>query len=68
MKLTELEVYFSNISISDEPLQLDQCTYIENQNKFVKSHISTLKANSGNMKFLPYYERLFKFYQIISKV
>lgn len=34
---------------------------------FLKSHISILKRNSGNKRYKPYYDRLYKVY-LISKI
>lgn len=67
MTLTQLEAYFNKIQLNSDTITLDDGTTIINQKKFVKSHISALKANSGNRMLLPYYNRLLKFYKIIKK-
>jgi len=46
---------------------LSECEVINDYDKFVESHISALKANSGNKTFSPYYSRLVKLYKIINK-
>lgn len=35
---------------------------ITDPQKFIELNISYLKANSGNRRYLPYYERLLEFY------
>lgn len=64
IKLKELEDFVSNTKFSEEPLQLDQCTLINNQRQFAESHLQVLKANSGNKTIMPYYSRLVRFYNI----
>lgn len=58
IKLKELEDFVSNTKFSEEPLQLDQCTLINNQRQFAESHLQVLKANSGNKTIMPYYSHL----------
>lgn len=53
-----------------EPLRLDQCSVITDQNLFFKSHIQTLEAgrDSKNKRLLmPSYERLVKFYNLVNE-
>ena len=42
-------------------MQLDSGTILDAE-KFVQNHISFLEANTGNMTFLCYYDRLLEFY------
>ena len=65
MTLKQLEVYFIIKQLNSDTIYLEEGTTLINQDKFVKSHISALKANSGNRTFLPFYDRLIKFYKII---
>lgn len=39
-------------------IRLDAATVITDVPKFIKSHISTLEANTGKLGYLPYYDRL----------
>lgn len=56
MKLPDLEAWFDS---QDLPLESKiQKWKILNVKLFVKHHVTTLKYNSGNKLFLPYYERL----------
>ena len=61
MKLNEIEVFFEEVKFTNEPIQLNQCETVINQEEFVKSHISALKKNTGNKTYLPYYDRLMLF-------
>lgn len=66
-KLQEIEGYFNDNPPPDQPYRLNVCTMINNPKKFVKSHISYLKANSGNLRFMPYFERLNTYYEHVKK-
>lgn len=50
-----------------QPIRLDKCTILNDHEKFVQSHISYLDNNSGNPAYLPYYQRLVKYYELIKK-
>lgn len=67
MKITLkiLEEFVTSTKFSKEPLQLDQCTLINDRKKFAQSHLDVLKANSGNKTMTPYWDRLVKFYNLI---
>jgi hypothetical protein len=60
MKLAELEVKIKEIK-EFKNLNLKHGT-ISDPQKFIDLNISYLKAQSGNRRFLPYYERLLEFY------
>lgn len=62
MKLEQLEKELSKFEIPDKlivkkDLNIIDCT------KFLDSHLTILKANSGNKRFIPYYNRLILFYE-----
>lgn len=63
MTLTEIEKKLKTKRFN-EPIILDSCTTITNLNKFIKSHLTILKANSGKETFKPYYERLKKLVEL----
>jgi len=67
MKLHELESYFKTIDLKKWNNTNLDCGTIINATTFVNSAISTLKANSGKITFLPYYDRLYKFYNLTLK-
>ena len=57
-KIDELESFFKNIKLPKEEIKLNQCTTISNLNKFITSHLATVKANNGNQIYFPYLVRL----------
>ena len=60
MKLHELETKLSEIK-EFKNLKI-KGGIITDPHKFIQLNISYLKAQSGNRRYLPYYERLFEFY------
>ena len=66
MKLPDLETFFKTAKYPDE-IRIDECSTITNVEKMVKSHIKFLKANSGNRKFQPYYDRLILVYRTLNQ-
>jgi L-serine deaminase len=59
-EIDELESFFKNLKLPKEEIKLNQCTTISNLNKFIKSHLSAVKANNGNEAYLPYLVRLYE--------
>ncbi|ARV08249.1 hypothetical protein BTO05_00825 [Winogradskyella sp. PC-19] len=59
-EIKELETFFKSNKIPLAPIQLNQCSIIIDVSKFIKSHLSTVKAQNGNPIYLSYLERLFK--------
>jgi hypothetical protein len=57
-QIEELESFFNNIKLPKKEIMLNQCATISNCNKFIASHLATLKANIGNAIYLPYLVRL----------
>jgi hypothetical protein len=57
-QIEELEYFFKNITLKKKEIRLNQCAIISNCNKFIASHLATVKANNGNMIYLPYLVRL----------
>jgi len=66
MHLDDLEEYFKNVELPKE-FQLYPYMKILNCRNFVDSHIFSLRNNSGNKKYLPYYERLLAFRNELEK-
>lgn len=56
--IKELEAYFKKIAIPTEPLKLNPYSTIKDCSLFIKSHLATVKANNGNLTYLPYLNRL----------
>lgn len=65
-EIFELESFFKNAIIPDQPIKLNAHTTIVNIPLFVNSHFATIKANAGRNTFLPYLERLEKVKRLIS--
>lgn len=62
MKLHELKEKLNDLDLKNyNGTHLDSGTVLDAE-KFVENHISFLEANSGNMTFLCYYDRLLEFY------
>lgn len=59
-ELIELEQFFQNIALPEEPLKLDNSTTVSNIPEFVSSHLTLIRANRQRNMILPYVERLLK--------
>lgn len=66
-RINQIIKYFEENGIPEDEFKIDKCSVIKDPKKFVESHISTLLANPGNLTFLPYFERLNKYYEFTSK-
>ena len=64
--ITELENYFTNITLPTQPVKLNRCTTITNCSLFIESHFSTVKANNGKRTFSPYLNRLQELKQVLT--
>ena len=58
----ELEAFFLDYKFEKGVFKFNKCTTFNDTKKLVDTHISYLKANSGNRVYLPYYERLKQLY------
>jgi len=56
--ITELENYFTGITLPTQPIRLNQCSTVTNVQLFIDSHFATAKAHTGKETFLPYLNRL----------
>lgn len=65
-RIDELQEYFDEAILPDGPIKLSPGETILHPGKFVDCHLSFLKANPGKRLFLPYFERLEKFYLILN--
>ncbi|CAA7386976.1 DUF6965 family protein [Chryseobacterium fistulae] len=65
-EIAELEAFFSDTEIPSIPIQLDFCSTIVDIPKFIKSHLSTIKANNGKRIFSPYLSRLHELKQLLT--
>lgn len=62
-----LKKFFDEYEHDGTPIQLDQCTVIQDMDVMVASHFRALEANSGVKTFLPYYDRLVKLYELLNQ-
>lgn len=61
MKISELEKKLKEIELPKE-FQLNESTKITDVERFVNGHLTILKSNK-HKTFIPYYNRLIKFYK-----
>lgn len=66
--ITELENYFTNITLPTQPLKLNKWSTIINCSLFIESHFATVKANNGKRTFLPYLNRLHELKQNLTLI
>ena len=57
-EITEIEKYFSCITLPNEPYRLNSWTTINNIPLFIESNISAVKAHPGNPCYKPYFDLL----------
>ena len=65
MEIAELEKYFSEVELPNQPVKLKDNSTVTNHLVFIDSHLAAVKANSGNLKFKSYLERLQYFAETI---
>ena len=56
--ISELENYFTGITLPTHSVKLNQCSTVTNISLFIESHFATVKANNGKRTFLPYLNQL----------
>lgn len=61
-----MEDFFKELTTEKQPIQLNTSSTITDVPTFVKSHLTTVKANNGNKTFLPYLNRLQELKQILT--
>lgn len=65
--ITDLENYFTGITLPTQPVKLNKCSTITNCSLFIESHFATVKANNGKRTFLPYLNRLQELKQTLTE-
>ena len=58
MEIAELEKYFSEVELPNQPIKLKDNSTVTNHLVFIDSHLAIVKSNNGKEKFKPYLERL----------
>lgn len=64
--ISQLENYFSSITLPVDPIKLNQCTTINNCSGFVETNLSIAWENNGNRTYLPYLKRLQELQQLLT--
>lgn len=64
--ISELESKLKQSILPVTPIQLNEFSTIENITLFIESHFERVKANNGNITYLPYLHRLQKFTEILT--
>ncbi len=57
-EISGLETYFKNTKLPAGPVRLNNCTVIDDPQKFVNNHLEMVKQNNGKPWFKVYLERL----------
>lgn len=65
-EIAELEKFYSDFTLPNESIRLNQCSVISDISKFIQTNLHTIKANNGNSTFLPYLNRLQQLRQILT--
>ncbi len=66
-QLQQIEQYFKVNGIPEGDVKLDRATTVVDPVLFVEASIRTLKSNPGNKTYAPYFNRLLKYYQLVSR-
>lgn len=64
--ITELENYFSVITLPSQPVKLNSYSIVSDIPLFVESRFATVKTNNGKRTFLPYLNRLQELKQVLT--
>ena len=65
MEIAELEKYFSEVELPNQPVKLKDNSTVTNHLVFIDSHLAILKSNNGKEKFKPYLKRLKSFKHLL---
>jgi len=66
--ITELENYFTGITLPTQPVKLNRCSTITNCSLFIESNFAKVKANNGKPIFLPHLHRLQELKQVLTTI
>ena len=58
IEIAELEKYFSEVELPNQPIKLKDNSTVTNHLVFIDSHLAVVKSNNGKPKFRPYLQRL----------
>jgi hypothetical protein len=65
-QVDELEQYFNEITIPQQPIKLSACETIINPQRFIENQLGETKAHNGQLYFRAGYDRLMKLKTLIS--
>lgn len=65
IEIAELEKYFSEVELPNQPIKLKDNSTVTNHLVFIDSHLAILKSNNGKEKFKPYLKRLKSFKHLL---
>jgi hypothetical protein len=65
-EITELETFFNKIKLPTDNIKLNDCSMITDANKFVSSHLNSVKTHNGNDTYLGSLHRLQAFKEILN--
>jgi len=66
-EINELEQFFVESTLPDEPVKLDACTTITDCSLFVSGHLSIVNHSKSIQLAQPYYDRLLKLKEIMEE-
>jgi len=62
--LDQIEQWFKDNPPRDN-VRVNRFSVVVDGEKFVKSHLAALRNNSGNKTFLPYYDRMIEYIEVL---
>ena len=65
-KIEEMETIFNETQLPVVPVRLNPHSTVLNVEKFIQTHLLTVKANTGNRTFEPYLNRLYELKQVLT--
>jgi len=67
MNLAKLEKELGKIDLKPVSIGQNNEQQVKEPEKFLRGHLKALKFNSGNRRYLPYFNRLKQFYEAQKK-
>ena len=65
--MTPLEQLEQSLQTDLTEIRLSDFEYIHDVPRFIDAHLATLKAHTGNKRYLPYWERLVNLAELIKR-
>jgi len=66
-EILELEEFFAATTLPTIPIQLNKSGKVNDAKKFIETHLTFVKNNSGKEKYLPYLNRLYEIKSYLSQ-